>query len=50
MVCSNCGETNIETGIPIGKSAEVGSVGPKYKSLILAGVSQWINFYPTGEI
>lgn len=38
--CPNCGSTNIEEGVSIGKSAESGSVGPKFNSGLFLGVAQ----------
>jgi hypothetical protein len=39
--CPNCGSEHIEEGISIGQSAEVGNIGPQYKSnFIMTGVSQ----------
>lgn len=40
MNCPNCSSTNIEKSISIGKTAESGSIGPKYKKAIIMGVSQ----------
>lgn len=40
MNCPNCGGTNIETGVAIGKSADTGNIGPKYKKGLLIGVTQ----------
>jgi hypothetical protein len=40
MSCPHCDSTNIEKGISIGKSAEAGSVGPKFSSGIFTGVAQ----------
>lgn len=36
--CSHCGSGNLALGIQLGLTAEVGSVGPKYKDgLLLVG-------------
>jgi hypothetical protein len=41
ICCSHCESDKIETSIAIGKSAEVGNVGPKYKAnWLMMGVSQ----------
>ena len=40
MVCPNCKSNNIETGVAIGITAEINSVGPKVKSGIFVGAEQ----------
>lgn len=40
MICEHCSSTRIEEGVAIGKSAEAGNIGPKYKSGLLIGVVQ----------
>lgn len=40
-LCRRCGSKNIESGIAIALSNEVGNVGPKYSvNFMMAGVSQ----------
>lgn len=40
MNCLHCGSTKIEEGVSIGKAADTGNVGPKYKIGFLIGVAQ----------
>lgn len=40
MACPNCNSNNIESGISIGMTAEIGSIGPRYKSGLFVGSEQ----------
>lgn len=35
-----CGSKNIEEGVSIGKSAETGTIGPRFSKGLLTGVAQ----------
>ena len=40
MNCPRCGSKNIEEGVSIGKSAETGTIGPRFSKGLLTGVAQ----------
>ena len=40
MNCLHCYSTNIEEGVSIGKSAEAGSIGPRFRGILFDGVVQ----------
>lgn len=40
MNCPHCGSTNIEEGVSIGKTAETGNIGPRFRSGLITSVAQ----------